>query len=451
LKPTWRHSIQGRLVALFLVLALGTAAVFLLGMQQLLHGGWQNYARPLVADYVDRLAAQIGSPPDVQRAQALTQALPITVRIEGPQVQFDSHPGRRSHRHDPQRDFGAAGWGLVRSTADGHRLSFRPGRGAGRLAPTPLRLDHAGRAAAADRCGLFRRAAHPQAAAAHQRWCGSLWRRRFSRAIRVERPDELGALAERINGMATNLSGMLDAKRTLLLAISHELRSPLTRARVNAELLDDSPERQALMRDLAEMGDLISSLLESERLAAGHRALHAEATDLPALARDVVDGLAPPMAVTLQLASVPPKLVDPAPDCACCCATCSKTRGAMPPGPGRRRRSSCATTPTASSRWACATTALAYPRPSSRRWPRPSTGPTAPARGKVAASAWGCTFAGWWPRLTAANCSCATPTQGWKWRCGGGRRRTESQAPWSKSGLSPAHFPVVSACCPSNA
>jgi signal transduction histidine kinase len=70
----------------------------------------------------------------------------------------------------------------------------------------------------------------------------------------VERPDELGALAERINGMAANLSGMLDAKRTLLLAISHELRSPLTRARVNTELLEtDGPERQALLRDLAEM------------------------------------------------------------------------------------------------------------------------------------------------------------------------------------------------------
>jgi signal transduction histidine kinase len=312
LKPTWRHSIQGRLVALFLVLALGTAAVFLLGMQQLLHGGWQNYARPLVADYVDRLAAQIGSPPDVQRAQALTQALPITVRIEGPQVQFDSHPGRRSHRHDPQRDFGAAGWGLVRSTADGHRLSF--GLAAAPDASRPrlfgwitlaVLLLLTGAAYFAVRRIL--KPLQPISAGVAAYGAGD-----FSRAIRVERPDELGALAERINGMATNLSGMLDAKRTLLLAISHELRSPLTRARVNAELLDDSPERQALMRDLTEMGDLISSLLESERLAAGHRALHAEATDLPALARDVVDGLAPPMAVTLQLASVPPKLVDPA-------------------------------------------------------------------------------------------------------------------------------------------
>jgi signal transduction histidine kinase len=125
----------------------------------------------------------------------------------------------------------------------------------------------------------------------------------ISRNPSRQAPDELGALAERINGMAANLSGMLDAKRTLLLAISHELRSPLTRARVNAELLDDGPERQALLRDLAEMRELITSLLESERLAAGHSALHAEATDLAALAQDVVAALSPPMPVTLRLAA----------------------------------------------------------------------------------------------------------------------------------------------------
>lgn len=311
MKPRWRQSIQGRLVLLFVLLALGTAAVFLLGMQRLLQGGWQNYARPLVADYVDRLAAQIGSPPDVQRAQALTQALPITVRIEGPQVQFDSHPHRRTFRHDPERELGAAGWGLVRTTADGHRLSFglaaapdasRP-RLFGWLTLGVLLLLTAGAYITVRR---ILKPLEPIGAGVAAFGAGD-----FSRPIRVERPDELGALAERINGMAANLSGMLDAKRTLLLAISHELRSPLTRARVNAELLDDSPERQALLRDLAEMGDLISSLLESERLAAGHRALHAESTDLPALARETVDALAPPMAVSLKLEAVPPCQVDP--------------------------------------------------------------------------------------------------------------------------------------------
>jgi hypothetical protein len=83
--------------------------------------------RPLVADYVDRLAAQIGSPPDVQRAQALTQRLPITVRIEGPQVSGDSHPEPARERHwrgDPSGELGRRLGLLARTTADGHRVSF---------------------------------------------------------------------------------------------------------------------------------------------------------------------------------------------------------------------------------------------------------------------------------------------------------------------------------------
>ena len=67
----WRHSLKWRLVTLFLLLALATTAVFLFGMQRVLQGGWQGYAKPLVADYVDKLAAEIGSPPDEARAQAL--------------------------------------------------------------------------------------------------------------------------------------------------------------------------------------------------------------------------------------------------------------------------------------------------------------------------------------------------------------------------------------------
>ena len=74
-----------------------------------------------------------------------------------------------------------------------------------------------------------------------------------------------------INTMGADIRQMLDAKRALLLAISHELRSPLTRARLNTELLPDTsevqPSREALLRDLALMRDLVTDLLESERLA----------------------------------------------------------------------------------------------------------------------------------------------------------------------------------------
>ena len=73
--------------------------VFLLGMQRVLSGGWTSYARPIAADYIDRLAAEIGSPPDAARAQALVARLPISVRIEGPLLSYDSHPGDRARRH----------------------------------------------------------------------------------------------------------------------------------------------------------------------------------------------------------------------------------------------------------------------------------------------------------------------------------------------------------------
>ena len=48
---------------------------------------------------------------------------------------------------------------------------------------------------------------------------------------------ELSDLAASLNTMGRDVHQMLEAKRALLLAISHELRSPLARARLNAELL----------------------------------------------------------------------------------------------------------------------------------------------------------------------------------------------------------------------
>lgn len=96
--------------------------------------------------------------------------------------------------------------------------------------------------------------------------------------------------------MGRDIHQMLEAKRALLLAISHELRSPLTRARLNAELLPESAEvrsqREALLRDLQEMATLIGDLLESERLAGRHAALQREPTALDVLTRDVTRELA---------------------------------------------------------------------------------------------------------------------------------------------------------------
>jgi signal transduction histidine kinase len=111
--------------------------------------------------------------------------------------------------------------------------------------------------------------------------------------------------------MATSLQHMLAGQRGLLLAISHELRSPLTRARLHAELLDDGDQRAALLRDLGQMRDLISDLLEGERLAAGAAALQRETVDLNALAADLVASQFAGRGIALDLApGLPPLQAD---------------------------------------------------------------------------------------------------------------------------------------------
>ena len=73
---------------------------------------------------------------------------------------------------------------------------------------------------------------------------------------------------------------------------------PLTRARLNTELLPETSDtqapRDAQMRDLAEMGRLIADLLESERLSGNHAPLNLELTDLGRLVRDGVADMEAP-------------------------------------------------------------------------------------------------------------------------------------------------------------
>jgi len=300
----WGHSLRLRLITVFLLLALAMGAVFMGGMQRAFSSGWRDAAKPLVSDYMDRLVADLGSPPDLGRAQALAARLPISIRIEGPQVNWQSHPDRQF--------FGgrAADW-LSRTTADGHKVVFGPGTipSHGMFGWTTLCLLLFLLVGA---YAYVRRLLRPldDIRAGAERFGRGV----FDTPIPLRRRDELGDLAARVNTMAHDIKAMLDAKRGLLLALSHELRSPLTRARLNAELLPvegegSAPrEREALLRDLGEMRDLISDLLESERLASPHAALQRETVDLAALVREVVADMPQAPAVELDLPADLPQL-----------------------------------------------------------------------------------------------------------------------------------------------
>ena len=100
-------SLGARLVGLFLVLAIAVAVTFMLGMHVVQATGWHETLRPLVLNYTDTLVAEIGSPPDVERARVLAQRLPLRIRIDGPDVNWDSAdeppPPNRFFQNDIQR------------------------------------------------------------------------------------------------------------------------------------------------------------------------------------------------------------------------------------------------------------------------------------------------------------------------------------------------------------
>ena len=126
------YSLHLRLVLVFMALAVTVAVAFMGGMQKVVALGWKEAARPLLMDYVDRLTAEIGSPPSIERAQAIADRLPVTLRIDGPEVRWDSHPDRprpdwmseKVQRQDHwSRD--DTGYRLLhRTTADGHHIEF---------------------------------------------------------------------------------------------------------------------------------------------------------------------------------------------------------------------------------------------------------------------------------------------------------------------------------------
>jgi len=98
--------------------------------------------------------------------------------------------------------------------------------------------------------------------------------------------DELGTLTTAFNQMVSRVKEMIHARDQLLLDVSHELRSPLTRMKVALALLPEDDNKANLEADVKEMETMISELLELERLRTPH-GLRKEKHDVVAIVREV--------------------------------------------------------------------------------------------------------------------------------------------------------------------
>ena len=104
--------------------------------------------------------------------------------------------------------------------------------------------------------------------------------------------DELGKLTQSFNDMTQRVRDMIRARDRLLVDVSHELRSPLTRMKVALEFVPDDQTKEKIQHDIRELETMLTEVLESERLTSDFGQLVHAKTDLIALVNAVVEGYA---------------------------------------------------------------------------------------------------------------------------------------------------------------
>jgi signal transduction histidine kinase len=90
--------------------------------------------------------------------------------------------------------------------------------------------------------------------------------------LKEDGPSEVRQAARAFNRMQAGLQRYLDDRVRLLAAISHDLKTPITRMRLRTELLDDEDTRARFEKDLGEMESMVGEALEFMRGEGGAEA-----------------------------------------------------------------------------------------------------------------------------------------------------------------------------------
>ena len=241
--------------------------------------------------YGNYIARDIGSPPRLDRAKELHEQTGLDIAIHGPGVDWSTNP-KEFENPLPEREMSLR-----------HRLKIRPHR---------LQVSQGGYTFNFSNRNWHDPATAPSAFAlalalaalvlilsyAMIRWIfrplhwireGALafgegqWEHR----IPLKGVSELNDLSVAMNSMAGRIQGQFKSMRDLLVAISHEFRSPLTRMRVALEFVPDPSLRESLSEEILLLDRMTESLLERERLASRPELLKREPVDLSELTERV--------------------------------------------------------------------------------------------------------------------------------------------------------------------
>jgi signal transduction histidine kinase len=99
--------------------------------------------------------------------------------------------------------------------------------------------------------------------------------------LSVDGPREIEQAAQALNDMRKRVRTLVNERTQMLVAISHDLRTPLTRLRLRVERLNDGPPRAAMLQDIVTINEMLGETLAYVRQ--GTQREEASLIDLPSL------------------------------------------------------------------------------------------------------------------------------------------------------------------------
>jgi signal transduction histidine kinase len=290
--PGIRVSIFAKVVVIMFVLAASLMLMVALFFGMIVHPRIGASADHMFEEYAQAMAA---ASPDLAAAKELGERHGLRIRYEGPAGSWatdDALPTLDEFRRRQAAETDSILWGRSRrivSAPDGgaYLFSWEYGRGfktAHDKLLAHLLLLMVGACVVAHL--VLRRALRPLRAL-HE-GVARLSEGDLDVVLPNRTHDEFGSLTDAFNQMVRRVKGMIEARDQLLLDVSHELRSPLTRMKVALALMPDGAKKARMDADVAEMEAMIAELLELERLRDG-RGVKTEPRNLLPLLHEVAE------------------------------------------------------------------------------------------------------------------------------------------------------------------